>query len=128
MKNYPIADLHGDLLCYLAGDVQRTANDEVVRCSIPQLIAGNVKFQVLPVFTMTEANSAKKGELQVAQFRNLPKNYPEVLAHVESLGALAENKINIMLAIENASSFCTDEEALDDGLKRLEKFRAIGSI
>lgn len=99
-----IADLHCDLLCYLSGDPRRTPYDAAVRCSIPQMLQGGVKRQVLPIFTLTEPGSTQKGSGQVGAFASLLKACP----------------IDILLSIENASGFFEEDEPLDKGLKRLE--------
>lgn len=99
-----IADLHCDLLCYLQGDVRRSPYDAAVRCSIPQMLQGGVRLQVLPVFTLTEAGSTRKGWGQVEAFSNL----------------LTVSPIDILLSIENASGFFEEDEPLDTGFKRLE--------
>lgn len=99
-----IADFHCDLLCYLQGDPRRTPYDAAVRCSIPQMLQGGVRLQVLPVFTLTGSGSTRKGWGQVEAFSNLSKICP----------------IDIRLAIENASGFFEEDEPLDAGFKRLE--------
>lgn len=103
--NFPIFDLHCDLLCYLANDPNRTAFDPGVRCSIPQLREGNVQFQVLPIFTTTEKGSAKLGLAQAEIYKKIAKELP----------------CKTSLAIENASSMCEEDEPLRVGLERIEK-------
>jgi len=109
--NRPIADLHCDLLCYLIGGEgsPRTAFDAQVRCSIPQLKAGNVQTQVMAIFTETGPDSTRSGWAQAEMFQQLPKQYPDAFPHL----------IKPLLAIENASSFCDETEPLECGLKRL---------
>ena len=109
-----IYDLHSDLLCYLANDSSRTAYDRAVRCSIPQLIEGGVKFQALPIFTETAKGSSGRGYQQVLAYKRL---------------ALKEIGIDTLPAIENASSFSEEEESLEACLRRLEAFQhEIGKI
>jgi len=120
----PVVDLHCDLLCYLEGDSGRTARDLAVRCSIPQLRAGGVKGQVLAVYTATQLGSAEKGWAQVEIFRQLPENYPddfEIMNRPSQFGALEQvGRIGILLAIENASSFCGEDDDLEESLRRLD--------
>lgn len=104
----PIADLHCDLLCYLQGDPRRSPFDAAVRCSLPQMIQGGVKLQVLPIFTLTEAGSTVKGAGQAEAFGTLLKE-----GHFR-------DKIELHLAVENGSGFFEEEEPLTIGLKRLD--------
>lgn len=110
---FSIADLHCDLLCYLDGDSSRTAFDPQVRCSIPQLTAGNVKLQTMAVFTETGKDSVEKGMRQAAIFKKLPLLHPECYGKT----------IAITLAIENASSLCSEDESLEIGLRRIDQIR-----
>ncbi len=114
-----IYDLHCDLLCYLAGDVTRSAYDPCVRCSLPQLQAGNVKLQVMPIFVETEKHSAQKGTLQAEIFARLPEMYPKKFQFGSEPH---DDSIQIHLAIENASSFSDEDEPLDLSLQRLLSF------
>lgn len=107
MKNYKIADLHCDLLCFLAADPQRTPFDPAVRCSIPLLKEGNVKLQTMAIFTETGETSVESGLRQIQIFSKLNRLFDD-------------SEIAIIPAIENASSFCDEHESLDAGLKRLE--------
>ena len=124
MEKRPIADLHCDLLCYLAGQDQRSAYDKAVRCSIPQLLAGNVFIQTLAVFTPTAPGSSNRGMKQVEIFRRLPQMYPdafEIIKDAYQLYVSSRNgRIGIMLAFENGSSFCDEKEDLEKALGRLE--------
>lgn len=125
---YKIADLHCDLLCYLAEEKTRTAYNDAVRCSISQLRKGNVYFQGLPVFTLSEAGSSLRGWAQVEAFRDLPKIYPDHFWTSKYPDDQANGKVEVMLAMENASSFCSEEETLMQGLHRLDACREVGKI
>jgi len=115
-----IADLHCDLLCYLQNDSKRTAYDRHVRCSIPQMQEGGVRFQTMAVFTETGQDSLRKGWVQVEKFQELPLLFPEELAIArDSVVHTSERTISMALAIENASSIATEDEDLDRALKRL---------
>ena len=78
-----IADLHCDLLSYLAGDEKRNPYHEESRCSISQLRQGNVNYQVLAVFTQTGKRSVAFAEKQFTIFRTLPKLYPGIFERVK---------------------------------------------
>jgi microsomal dipeptidase-like Zn-dependent dipeptidase len=71
-----IADLHCDLLSYLAEDERHTAYDPISRASIPLLKEGGVGFQTLAIFTETQPESVKEGVKQAETFFELSKKYP----------------------------------------------------
>lgn len=126
---HPIVDLHCDLLVYLTGDSSRSPYDTRVRCAIPQLRQGQVKVQVMALFTQTEANSTLSGMAQAQVFTSLPEKYPEEFFAVkreEDLQNLASQKrIGILPAIENGSIFCEETEPLQEGFKRLNSLMAL---
>jgi membrane dipeptidase len=103
-----IADLHCDLLSYLAEDSNHTAHDPESRASIPLLKQGGVGFQTLAIFTKTGKESVQQGILQAEIFFNLSKKFG--------------SEIKTMVSIENASSFCDETEPLQKGLERLESW------
>lgn len=129
MNYNAIADLHCDLLCYLAGNGNRSPYDLSVRCSVPQLKAGHVQFQAMAIFTETSSGSSKRGKLQVDAFKNLLQNHFDVFERF-TLGASPKvvsnsiEKISILPAIENASSFCEEDESLEAALKRLTQWQS----
>lgn len=118
----PIADLHCDLLCYLERSHSRKATDRASRCSIPHLQQGHVQYQTLAVFAETGPNSLKEGIDQTKIFKQLPKVYHQEVYHFDSRQKPNSDQIAILLAFENASTFCSEDEPLDSGLKRLEEF------
>jgi len=107
-----IADLHCDLLSYLQEQPGRTANDPQSHASIPQLRKGGVVLQTLAIFTITKPGSSKIGEEQFQIFKTLPQKY----------GTAFSKEIFPLLAIENASGFCADDETIEAGLKRIERW------
>ena len=112
-----IADLHCDLLMYLAEDETHTAFDLCSRAAIPQLREGGVNWQTLAIFTETEKGSEQKGLAQAEIFAKLPTLYPKDFrlgwqGRAEAVGLIA--------AIENASGFCSEEEPLSEGLARFD--------
>ena len=120
MSNYPIADLHCDLLCYLSGDVNRSPFDSAARCSIDQLKEGNVKLQTMAIYTPTEVNSTLSGEAQVQCYSKLLRDYSNYFQSYNSeIDLKTSEKISIQLAIENGSAFFEENENLDLGFSRL---------
>jgi len=104
-----IVDLHCDLLCYLALDPKRDPLNPVVRCSGPQLKAGNVKLQVMAIFAETNLYSVLYGQEQLKRFIALPTQYPDYFT-----------KDSILPAFESASAFALEAEPFDHVLERLE--------
>ncbi|MEM1283108.1 MAG: membrane dipeptidase [Chlamydiota bacterium] len=110
-----IADLHCDLLCYLAHDKQRSPFDRAIRCSIPQLQEGGVKLQVLAIYTSTSPKSLSEGMDQVRQFQILLHDYPDIFTTHNG----DPNKTVIIPSIENASAFFDEDESLEEGFNRI---------
>lgn len=115
---HPVLDLHCDLLCYLVRDPKRTILDPTPRCSYPQLKAGNVRLQVMAIYTETHPGSEQLGWKQTEIFAELPKKHPHAFSPFQDK---LTDTISILPAIENASGFCGEEEPLKDGFKRLEE-------
>lgn len=120
----PIADMHCDLLLYLSQNSGRTALNPEVRCSLPQLRAGNVKLQTMAVFTLTEKGSTLKAQNQLEHFAQLPQKYPEDFYIVKKNDPLEPifptHAIKILLAIENASGLFEEDEPLENGFQRIQ--------
>lgn len=119
-----LADLHCDLLCYLAGGSQRTPFDLQARCALPQLKQAGLKLQTLAIFSETKKHSALEGMAQVAAFQQLVQNYPDQVYAVKKNFSLERAQIGLTLAIENASTLCEEKEPLDllfDRIAYIEK-------
>ena len=139
-----IFDLHCDLLSYLQNSSTYTPYDHVVRCSIPQWKKGGVKGQTLAIFTETGEDSVKKGMEQFKIFRSLEEDYPQDLEFFKGSEDFRvererediqvekrekDNKISVLLSIENASSFSCELEPLEVGLERLREVkRLVGRV
>jgi len=106
----PIADLHCDLLCYLQADPSRTPFDPIVKCSIPQLLSGPVKRQVMAAFCETNEHSAAHGLAQANRFVKLKKEFPQ---------------IEMYLSLENGSTLCTEKDSLETCFSNLEWIRSL---
>ncbi len=111
------ADLHCDLLSYLADNDTRTIFDPEVRCSLDQLKKGKVAFQVCAVFTRTEKGSFLKGKKQFELFFKLKER--------EDLHIDPHTKLEVAAAIENGSGLCEEEEDLELAFKRFEYYSQI---
>lgn len=102
-------DLHCDLLLYLAHHPYNSAYDEASRVSISQLLEGQVETQTMAIYSPTDSLSVQRGIKQAKIYKTLSDRYEEY-----------GRQIHTHLAIENSSSFCGEDEPLDQGIKRLE--------
>lgn len=123
---HPIFDMHCDLLVYLASvKGAHPANKEDIGCAIPHLQEGNVKLQVLAIYTSTEKGSADLTRKQAEIFRQLLRDENQFftpLAGPKQLhGALGSKKTGILAAIENVSGLCEEDEPLEQTFTRLEQ-------
>ena len=123
-KDKAVIDLHCDLLDYLQGVPLATPFiKDKIGCSVPALLEGNVKLQVLAIYTATQKGSTELALKQSLIFRDLyteHKNHFELVTELSDLHFKSSSKIGILAAIENASGICEEDEALSKGLKRLE--------
>lgn len=113
-----VVDLHSDLLTYLAMSPYHLVYDEESRTSIQQMQAGKVKTQTLAIFTKTSSRSVAKGMKAVRSYQKLVSCYREYFSSRRNV--LPNTKL-LLLAFENASSFCSENEALTHGIRRLKK-------
>lgn len=114
-------DLHCDLLVYLMNP-HATIDDREIGCSLPFLKEGNVKLQVMAIFSPTMKGSTYFGNEQSRIFSELVQNDNFYLFNkIDDLNIGNTNKTGIIAAIENASGFCEEDESLDQGFKNLEK-------
>jgi membrane dipeptidase len=123
---HPVIDLHCDLL----GHLLHTPNPdpfirEGIGCSFPALAEGNVKLQVMAIFTATQKGSAAFAIKQSEIFASFLSKYPNDCMLVHNVDTLCDiatsSKLGMIAAIENASGFCEEDESLEIGLKRLEQ-------
>ncbi|PWN71405.1 peptidase [Chryseobacterium phosphatilyticum] len=113
-------DLHCDLLYYLLG-ANASIDDKEIGCSLPYLNEGNVKLQIMAIYSGTGKDSTMYGLQQSLLFSKLIKNENFFLFNEENYKAPEnKNRVGVMASIENASSFCDENESLDSGFKKLE--------
>ncbi|PCH61288.1 MAG: peptidase [Gammaproteobacteria bacterium] len=124
--NYPVIDLHCDLLAHMLNMPNPDPfKRDGIGCSFPALAEGNVKLQVMAIFTATKKGSSALAVRQSEIFASFLAKYPNdcTLIHDENtLSQIAtSSKLGMIAAIENASGFCEEDESLEIGLKRLEQ-------
>ena len=113
-------DLHCDLLYHLLR-TNSTIDDKEIGCSLPYLKEGNVKLQVMAIYSGTGAGSTVYGLEQSKLFSNLIKNENFFLFdHENYKNPENKNRVGVIASIENASSFCDETESLESGFKKLE--------
>ncbi len=123
---YPVIDLHCDLLAHMLNMANPDPfKREGIGCSFPALTEGNVKLQVMAIFTATENGSTALALKQSEIFASFLAQYPNDCNLVHDINTLskiaASSKIGMIAAIENASGFCEEDEPLEIGLERLER-------
>jgi len=113
-------DLHCDLLCYLL-EPGSVVDDKELGCSLPYLKEGNVKLQVMAIYSATGENSTVYGAKQSEIFSNLLQNENFFLFEGENYKNTDNTgKVGVIASIENASGFCSEDETLESGFKNLE--------
>lgn len=126
--NFPVVDLHCDLLSYLAQYPDGSPSDaEEIGCAIPFLQQGNVCLQVMAIYTPTSTESTKLFDLQCIAYQKLLKHYksyfyqpePEQLDEVSN----QSDKTATILAVENGSGLCLETDPLEKGLLRLQQLQ-----
>jgi len=123
---YPVIDLHCDLLAHMLNMPNPNPfKREGIGCSFPALAEGNVKLQVMAIFTATENGSTALALRQSEIFASLLAEYPNDCTLVHDINTLnqiaASSKLGMIAAIENASGFCEEDEPLKIGFERLER-------
>jgi microsomal dipeptidase-like Zn-dependent dipeptidase len=120
-----VIDIHCDLLDYLQSVPHATPFiKDKIGCSVPSLVDGKVKLQILVIYTTTQKGSAELALKQSLIFRNLytkHKNHFEAVSELDDLQLKSSSRIGILAAIENASGLCEEDEALSKGLNRFEE-------
>jgi membrane dipeptidase len=120
----PIIDTHCDLLSYLAKVPDARADRaEDIACALPLLQQGNVKMQVLAIYTDVFPGSMDMARLQVQKFRQLLGEFKEELCHAnaEFLQRISEeDRISVVAAIENAAGLASEEAPIQAAFENLD--------
>ncbi|MDG2228399.1 MAG: membrane dipeptidase [Flavobacteriales bacterium] len=123
---HPVIDLHCDLLAHMLNMPNPDPfKREGIGCSFPALAEGNVKLQVMAIFTATENGSTALALRQSEIFASFLAEYPNdcnLVHDINTLNQIATSpKLGMIAAIENASGFCEEDEPLKIGFERLER-------
>lgn len=121
----PIVDTHCDLLSYLANvPGARADKTEDIACALPFLKTGNVKMQVMAIFTDVVSGSMDFADKQVGHFQSIQKTFAEdlTIADFEFLKNLEnQDKIGILASIESASGLANETAPIQAAFDRLDK-------
>ena len=121
-----VIDLHCDLLAHmLSHETPNPHSREGIGASFPALKDGNVKLQVMAIFTATEKGSARLAVRQSEIFKSFLTDFSDDCYLVDDLNSLDQihtsNKLGMLAAIENASGLCEEDEELSLAFERLEQ-------
>jgi len=121
---YPIADLHCDLLSFLADHPDSNYDDPDSGTAYSQMKQGNVAFQALTIYTPTGSAAHANGKKQIDIFLNLLSKYPDKYALWDGKSPIKKNSngpISVSLVFENAHSICEESQKIAAGIAYLEK-------
>jgi microsomal dipeptidase-like Zn-dependent dipeptidase len=129
MNNIICTDLHCDLLSYL---IEASDADPMIAgrigCTIPDLQLGNVKLQVMAIYTATESGSVNLALRQALWFQKLINQYEQYFDYFSKnthQSIQQSNKINIISAIENAAGICEEKDTINQAFFNLENIISI---
>lgn len=106
---YPIADMHCDLLSFMAKIPGANPFDpEQIACAFPWMKSGGVKMQVMAIYTDVKPGSMEMASKQVGIFPELLRKEADTVTRFDSgyiQNAETQNSIGIIASVENAAGF-----------------------
>ncbi|MDR7128436.1 microsomal dipeptidase-like Zn-dependent dipeptidase [Algoriphagus sp. 4150] len=115
---FPIIDMHCDLLSYLARIPGATPYEKgEIACAIPWLQAGNVRMQILAIYTDVKSESMDMAMRQAQIFSDLLAKHDSDIAFTDAdflLNWEKQNRIGVMAAIENAAGLGNEEASWEE--------------
>jgi membrane dipeptidase len=125
---YPVINLHNDLLSCVEFDENKYGfHSRELRCALPQLVEGNVQLEVLTLATVTTPQSVIRGERQLKLYSELLLECADQITPYKGQG-LHKDKIQVLLAIENASILGSETEPFPFIIERFDAIRKLGKI
>ncbi|MCP4573759.1 MAG: peptidase [bacterium] len=111
----PVVDLHCDLLYYLAEHPHASPMDEdLIGCAIPHLQAGNVRLQVMAIYTGSADAGADDADRQLARYLVLLRSCDQFLKRFDDpaalLGEAETHRIQVLPAMENAAALAGPDD------------------
>jgi len=126
--NIPIIDLHCDLLsCIQEGQGKYGFDSPELNCSVPQLLEGGVKLQVMAVAAITSPGSATNGKQQIDLYQQLRSQKHQEIGPFTNF-SITSPKTHCMLAIENASAIVEEHEPLGLFWERMATYQSTEKI
>ncbi|MEP1086649.1 membrane dipeptidase [Algoriphagus sp.] len=134
--HYPIIDMHCDMLSYLAvlPEANAFAKDDIA-CAIPWLQEGNVRMQVMAIYTDVRPESMNLATRQALIFEELHQKYSNDLALAGSdflQNWDKQNRVGIKASVENAAGFGNETASWDEIYKQfdfiLDRVRSLAYI
>lgn len=122
----PVVDLHCDLLLYLADEPDADPdNSGKIGCSIPRMREGNVRIQVLAIYSGAMAETEGSVERQIECFREFValgagRLQPVTDPH-SARTFLRDGQIGCIAAVEGATVLCAEGEAIETAWTSLDE-------
>lgn len=121
----PIVDLHCDLLHYLAErEGAHPEAGEAIGCALPHLRAGEVRLQVMALYSTDQGNPDAL-QRQADWFHRLYREWPDTVTRVTNAGELQavfdRGRTGVAAALENLSGVCPEGEPLAQGIRRFDR-------
>ena len=125
-RQYPIADLHCDLLHYLATmPGADPGNTEAIGCAIPHLVEGNVKLQVMAIASVEAEPEPSITERQIQWYERLStesgNSFLSLSRAEEVVGMIKRQGTGMVTAVESAGALCANDDPIDTAFARLEE-------
>ena len=121
---YPIADLHCDLLSFLAAVPRADAfSKDQIACAFPWLQEGGVRMQVMAIYTNVDASSMKMAGKQAKIFYDLLRKEEKTLRKFDAeflKNETSDNRIGIVASVENAAGFGTEKATWPEIYKQFD--------
>ncbi len=120
MQNYPIIDLHCDLLVYLLMHREAKPDTKAFGAGFPFLKEGNVTMQVMAIYTAVEEGSSRYGLAQSKIYNDLLETHSADVYQANPGFNSSKEGIGMVASLESASGICNEEEPLENAFKNLE--------
>jgi len=122
----PVIDLHCDLLSYLAEEPGADPdNIGEIGCAIPRLDEGNVKIQVLAIYSGAMAQTEGSVERQIDCFRELVAlgagRLQPVAGPQSARELLRDRQVGCVAAVEGATALCEEGQPIETAWDSLAK-------
>jgi microsomal dipeptidase-like Zn-dependent dipeptidase len=118
--SYPVIDLHCDLLGCVEYNQKLNFFSPQTNCSLPQLKSGGVALQTFAIAALTGRRSAAIGMRQLQLYQELLRSHSHIISSFRQMNdRFLKERIYGILAIENASAICEEDESLELGFQRI---------